>query len=113
MSLSCPAGAQSQSFSQPEVQADPFRLMRHLLSLEQPITRDPAGGFYIAARWNDIAYIYAHPEIFSNRIEFIFYRPDSPLWPEMERRYRGARLFADADARDGRPTTAHPPSRAR
>jgi cytochrome P450 len=52
------------------------------------VTFDSLGGFYVVSRFKDIDYMYSHPELFSSRMEFIFFRRDSPLWPEMERRYK-------------------------
>jgi cytochrome P450 len=85
----CPFAAKDPiSFAQPDVQRNPMPLVRKLLAADAPITLDPITGFYVAARWQDIDYIYSRPDLFSSRSDFIFWRPDSPLWKEMERHYR-------------------------
>jgi cytochrome P450 len=84
----CPFHAPSaQSFTQPQAQRDPFPLVDQLLRAEQPITQDPITGMYVVSRWADADYIFSRPEQFSSKIDFMLFRDNSPLWPEMKRIY--------------------------
>ena len=84
----CPfPDAVARSFTEPQAQRDPFPLVEALLRAEQPITRDPLSGMYVVSRWADADYVFSHPELFSSKSDFMLYREDSPLWPEMKRIY--------------------------
>jgi cytochrome P450 len=75
------------SFTEADVQRNPFPLVDDLLGSDAPIVIDPVSGFYVASRWADLDYINGRPDLFSSEIDFIFFRKESPLWPEMKRRY--------------------------
>lgn len=75
------------SFAQLGSAADPGPLIDSLLQ-GSAIIFDPVTNAYVATRWDDLSFIYAHPEIFSSRVETIFFNRASPQWPEVERRYR-------------------------
>jgi len=65
------------SFSNPEVQQCPFPLIKKLHE-SHPIYLDPGTGFYVVSRYDDIVYISAHPELFSNKTSIIIGGDDVP-----------------------------------
>ena len=74
------------SYSSPEVQACPFPFLKSLRE-EAPVYRDPSTGLYIVSRFQDIAYVNQHTEIFSSRTP-IQLNKESSVSAEVQRRYR-------------------------
>lgn len=68
---------QDASFTNPDVQRCPFPLIRHMHN-QAPVYVDPVTGFYVIARYDDIAHVNAHPEIFSNKTSIVIGGDDSP-----------------------------------
>ena len=58
------------SFSDPEVQKCPFPFIKKLHE-EAPVYRDPISGFVVVSRYDDIAFVNMHPELFSNRTDIV------------------------------------------
>ena len=58
------------SFTNPEIQKCPFPFIARLHE-SAPVYQDPISHFFIVSRFDDIAYVSAHPEIFSNKTEVI------------------------------------------
>ena len=58
------------SFSDPEVQKCPFPFIRKLHE-EAPVYHDPVSGFVVVSRYDDIAFVNMHPELFSNRTDIV------------------------------------------
>ena len=58
------------SFADREVQTCPFPFIEKLHQLA-PVYIDPVTGFYVVSRYDDIAYISGHPELFSNKTTII------------------------------------------
>lgn len=58
------------SFTNPEIQKCPYPFIARLHE-SAPVYRDPATGFFVIARYDDISYVSAHPELFSNQTEVI------------------------------------------
>src|SRR5579859_3110842 len=58
------------SFTNPQVQKCPFPFIRELHETA-PIYRDPVTGFFVLSRFDDIAYVSMHPELFSNKTDII------------------------------------------
>lgn len=75
-----------QSFTDPAVQRCPFALIDRLHA-EAPVYRDPATGFFVVARYDDIAYVAAHPELFSNRTDVVLGSDQAPGAEEVARLY--------------------------
>lgn len=74
------------SYASPEVQKCPIPFVRTLLE-QAPVYLDPGTEMYIVTRYDDIAYVNNHPEIFSNRTAVVINR-QSAVSDEVERRYR-------------------------
>lgn len=75
------------SFADPAVQRCPFPLFARLQH-EAPVYRDPATGFLVVTRYDDIVFVSQHPELFSNTTSVIIDRKDSPVAAEVARRYQ-------------------------
>lgn len=58
------------SFTNPEIQKCPFPFIAKLHA-DAPVYHDPVTKFHVVARYEDIAYVSAHPELFSNQTEVI------------------------------------------
>lgn len=58
------------SFTDPEIQKCPFPFIAKLHK-EAPVYQDPVSKMYVVARYEDIAYVSAHPELFSNQTEIV------------------------------------------
>lgn len=74
------------SLASAEVQVCPFPFLDRLLA-ESPVYRDPLTGMYIVTRYEDIGYISAHPELYSNKTTVVVGRTDSPVAEEVARRF--------------------------
>ena len=74
------------SLAMPEIQTCPFPFLDKLLE-EAPIYKDPLTGMLIVTRYDDIGYISAHPELYSNKTTVVVGRTDSPVAEEVARRY--------------------------
>ena len=81
------------SLASPDVQRCPIPFLNRLLA-EAPVYIDPVTGMYIVSRYEDIAYVASHPEVFSNKTTVVVARTDSPVAAEVARRYR-ERGFAE------------------
>lgn len=60
----------TDSFTNPQVQKCPFPFI-HELHATAPVYRDPVTGFFVLSRFDDIAYVSMHPELFSNKTDVI------------------------------------------
>lgn len=58
------------SFTNPEIQKCPFPFIAKLHK-DAPVYQDPVTKFHVVSRYEDIAYVSAHPELFSNQTEVI------------------------------------------
>jgi cytochrome P450 len=75
------------SFADEAVQRCPFPLIEKLHQ-EAPVYIDPITGFYVVSRYDDVAYISAHPELFSNTTTVILGGDDTaPSHAEVTRLY--------------------------
>lgn len=74
------------SLASPEVQMCPFPFLDRLLA-DSPVYKDPLTGMYVVTRYDDIGYVSAHPEIYSNKTTVIVGRHDSPVADEVARRH--------------------------
>jgi cytochrome P450 len=75
------------SLASPEVQRCPFPFLKRLLT-EAPVYVDPLTGMYIVSRYDDIGFVSAHPELFSNKTSVVVARTASPVAGEVLRRYQ-------------------------
>lgn len=74
------------SFSDPEIRRCPHAAFARLQA-ESPVYFDAGTGFHVVTRYADIAWVNAHPELFSNTTSQVFDRSHSPVAAEVARRY--------------------------
>lgn len=74
------------SLASADVQMCPFPFLDRLLA-EAPVYKDPLTGMYVVTRYEDIGYVSAHPELYSNKTTVVVGRHDSPVAQEVARRY--------------------------
>lgn len=92
------------SFTDPEIQKCPFPFIEQL-HRSAPVYQDPITKFFVIARYDDISYVSAHPELFSNQTKVIIGGSEFP----------GADRVAALYAEEGFPrfhtlVTADPPT---
>jgi cytochrome P450 len=77
----------SITFTDPDIQRCPFHAYASL-QRQSPVYRDPVTGCQVVTRYDDIAYVNGHPEVFSNKTTQVFGREHSPVAAEVARRYQ-------------------------
>ena len=57
------------------------------LRYEAPVYLDPVAGCYVLSRYEDVAFVAKHPEMFSNQNDIMVGRQASPVADELRRRF--------------------------
>ncbi|WP_067737661.1 cytochrome P450 [Novosphingobium naphthalenivorans] len=74
------------TLTNPEIQRCPFDFFNKVQS-DAPVYHDPGTGMYMITRYDDIAYVADHPELFSSNTGVIFDRSTSPVAAEIRHRF--------------------------